>query len=83
MQGAGEKIGGKLEELKGKILKKPEVAEHGHLRQTGELQEREQEGTDPFEDPQQKQAAAKAPEGTAQGDSQAAGENVDNVKTIG
>ncbi|KAF7973363.1 hypothetical protein HWV62_15541 [Athelia sp. TMB] len=81
--GTGEKIGGKLEELKGKILKKPEVAEHGHLRQTGELQEREQEGTDPFEDPQQKQAAAKAPEGTAQADSQAAGENVDNVKTIG
>jgi hypothetical protein len=31
------------EELKGKILRKPDVVEHGHDRRTGELQRKEQE----------------------------------------
>lgn len=38
-----EKIGGTIEEIKGKILNKPDLAEHGHLRKTGELQKREEE----------------------------------------
>lgn len=36
----GDKVGGAMEEIKGKMLKKPEVAQHGHDRKTGELYEK-------------------------------------------
>ncbi|KAH7914324.1 hypothetical protein BJ138DRAFT_1000304 [Hygrophoropsis aurantiaca] len=38
-----DKIGGLQEELKGKMLKKPDVAQHGHDRRTGELKKKEKE----------------------------------------
>ncbi|KAH7920841.1 hypothetical protein BV22DRAFT_1107486 [Leucogyrophana mollusca] len=44
-KGAGfvDKIGGLQEELKGKILRKPDIAQHGHERRTGELKKKEGE----------------------------------------
>lgn len=39
----GDKIGGLTEEVKGKMLKKPEVAQHGHDRRTGELKKKQQD----------------------------------------
>ncbi|KIJ62251.1 hypothetical protein HYDPIDRAFT_114732 [Hydnomerulius pinastri MD-312] len=41
--GFGDKIGGLTEEIKGKILRKPEVTEHGHDRRTGQLKRKEEE----------------------------------------
>ncbi|KZP18489.1 hypothetical protein FIBSPDRAFT_707528, partial [Athelia psychrophila] len=86
--GTGEKIAGTIEEIKGKILKKPDVAEHGHLRKTGELgKQAEAQEPDPFAkgDAEEgfSQPGVVAPEGTAKGERQAAGGNVDGVKTIG
>ncbi|KAI0729200.1 hypothetical protein C8Q72DRAFT_778626 [Fomitopsis betulina] len=37
----GDKIEGYKEELKGKILRKPDVVQHGHDLRTGELKRRE------------------------------------------
>lgn len=39
----GDKLGGLTEEMKGKVLKKPEVAQHGHDRRTGELKKQEED----------------------------------------
>jgi hypothetical protein len=50
-----DKVGGTVEELKGKVLKRPEVAEHGHERKTGELHQKlaaEDEAEDPFAKPE-------------------------------
>lgn len=44
-----EKISGSLEILKGKILHKPEVIEHGKLKKSGELSKEREE--DPFKLP--------------------------------
>ncbi|KAI0314182.1 hypothetical protein OF83DRAFT_1138058 [Amylostereum chailletii] len=41
--GMGEKIAGVKEEVVGKVLRKPETVEHGHLRRTGELKRQEQD----------------------------------------
>ncbi|KAH9829911.1 uncharacterized protein C8Q71DRAFT_818278 [Rhodofomes roseus] len=38
----GEKFEGYKEELKGKVLRKPDVVQHGHDLRTGELKRREQ-----------------------------------------
>lgn len=43
IQGVGEKLGGLTEEVKGKVLKKPEVVQHGHDRRTGELKKKEED----------------------------------------
>lgn len=39
----GEKLGGLTEEVKGKVLKKPEVVQHGHDRRTGQLKKKEED----------------------------------------
>ncbi|KAI6157130.1 hypothetical protein BKA82DRAFT_994451 [Pisolithus tinctorius] len=52
--GFSDKLQGLKEEVKGKILGKPELTEHGRERRTGELKrkEREQADTqDPFANP--------------------------------
>ncbi|KAG1724349.1 hypothetical protein EDB19DRAFT_314643 [Suillus lakei] len=49
--GFGEKLGGLQEEIKGKIMKKPELVEHGRERRTGILKKKEQEQLDDEEDP--------------------------------
>ncbi|KAH9925832.1 uncharacterized protein B0H18DRAFT_841917, partial [Fomitopsis serialis] len=38
----GDKLAGYKDELKGKVLRKPDVAQHGHDLRTGELKRREQ-----------------------------------------
>lgn len=43
IQGLGDKLEGMAEEIKGKILRKPEVVEHGRERRTGELARKERE----------------------------------------
>lgn len=43
IQGVGEKLGGFTEEVKGKVLKKPEAVQHGHDRRTGELKKKEED----------------------------------------
>ncbi|KAG2126937.1 hypothetical protein DEU56DRAFT_534996 [Suillus clintonianus] len=53
--GLGEKLGGLQEEIKGKIMKKPELVEHGRERRTGILKKKEQEQNDeedPFAKPE-------------------------------
>ncbi|KAI9566127.1 hypothetical protein HD554DRAFT_2119585 [Boletus coccyginus] len=52
--GFGDQVGGIVEEIKGKIVGKPEVAEHGRERRTGELMRKERErynAVDPFKVP--------------------------------
>ncbi|KAH9950791.1 hypothetical protein B0H21DRAFT_776470 [Amylocystis lapponica] len=49
--GAGDKFAGIFEEAKGKVLRKPEVVEHGRERRTGELKEKEKAQADQSEDP--------------------------------
>ncbi|KAG1838132.1 hypothetical protein DFJ58DRAFT_709351 [Suillus subalutaceus] len=51
-QGAdfGDKLGGLQEEIKGKIMRNPELVEHGRERRTGVLKKKEQEQQDE-EDP--------------------------------
>ncbi|EIW80385.1 hypothetical protein CONPUDRAFT_165920 [Coniophora puteana RWD-64-598 SS2] len=47
----GDKFAGFQEEIKGKLLRKPDVAKHGHDMRTGELKRREQEealNVDPY-----------------------------------
>ncbi|KAG9311454.1 hypothetical protein JVU11DRAFT_8569 [Chiua virens] len=49
--GLGDKIEGIAEEIKGKILGRPELVEHGREHRTGELLRKERErdnATDPF-----------------------------------
>jgi len=41
--GLGDKMTGLQEEIKGKVLRKPEVAQHGHDLRTGELKRRQHE----------------------------------------
>ncbi|KAH9908242.1 uncharacterized protein B0H18DRAFT_1075866 [Fomitopsis serialis] len=41
-QTTGDKLSGYKDELKGKVLRKPDVAQHGHDLRTGELKRREQ-----------------------------------------
>jgi hypothetical protein len=43
IQGAGESLIGLKEEIQGKILKKPDLVEHGKQRRTGVLKKREAE----------------------------------------
>ncbi|KAJ8475265.1 hypothetical protein ONZ51_g6662 [Trametes cubensis] len=57
----GDKIAGLKEEMKGKILRKPDVVEHGRELRTGELKKKQQEDQD-FD-----------PFGTAGGDDSARG----------
>ena len=40
-QGLGDKVGGLAEEVKGKVLGRPGLVEHGRERGTGERKERE------------------------------------------
>ncbi|KAG1733924.1 uncharacterized protein EDB91DRAFT_1148102 [Suillus paluster] len=49
--GFGDKISGLQEEIKGKIMKKPELVEHGREKRMGVLKKREQEEQDKKEDP--------------------------------
>ena len=42
-QGTGDKLKGYEEELKGKILRKPDVVQHGHDLRTGELKRKQLE----------------------------------------
>ena len=42
-QGTGDKLKGYEEELKGKILRKPDIAQHGHDLRTGELKRKQLE----------------------------------------
>ncbi|EIW75715.1 hypothetical protein CONPUDRAFT_65499, partial [Coniophora puteana RWD-64-598 SS2] len=39
----GDKMTGLQEEIKGKVLRKPDVAQHGHDLRTGELKRRQRE----------------------------------------
>ncbi|KAG6329046.1 hypothetical protein ID866_10042, partial [Astraeus odoratus] len=41
--GFTEKLAGLKEEIKGKVLRKPELVQHGHDRRTGELRKKERE----------------------------------------
>ncbi|KAH7890438.1 hypothetical protein F5I97DRAFT_1782375, partial [Phlebopus sp. FC_14] len=41
--GFGETLAGLQEQIKGKILRKPELVEHGRERRTGELKKKERE----------------------------------------
>jgi hypothetical protein len=52
--GLGEKVEGIKEQIKGKLTKNPDLVEHGHLRQTGQLKEHEEEDTDPIASPEEK-----------------------------
>jgi len=46
----GEKFTGMKEEIKGKVLRKPDVVEHGHQLRSGELKRQEEENdTNPFQ----------------------------------
>ncbi|KZT70586.1 hypothetical protein DAEQUDRAFT_737265 [Daedalea quercina L-15889] len=51
----GDKLEGYKEELKGKVLRKPEVAEHGHELRTGQLKRKQQgeDDVDPFQGTQE------------------------------
>ncbi|KAI0715018.1 hypothetical protein C8Q76DRAFT_444332 [Earliella scabrosa] len=94
-----DKLAGYKEELKGTILHKPDLVQHGHDLRTGDLK-RKQEATDdnnPFQQQddskehsqgtadqrEQAQAATTAPEGTAKAQRQATGANADRVAHIG
>ncbi|KAK4054140.1 hypothetical protein OIV83_001165 [Microbotryomycetes sp. JL201] len=51
----GDKVSGTMEEIKGKILRNPEKAQHGHDMKTGELFEKEKakdDAEDPFAKPE-------------------------------
>ncbi|KAH0828666.1 hypothetical protein J3R83DRAFT_3028 [Lanmaoa asiatica] len=51
MHGLADKLEGVAEEIKGKILRKAKVVEHGRERRTGKLMRKEQEqdiATNPF-----------------------------------
>lgn len=53
--GLGEKLGGMQEEIRGKIMKNPELVEHGRERRTGILKKKEQQQNDeedPFAKPE-------------------------------
>ncbi|KIJ16253.1 hypothetical protein PAXINDRAFT_11283 [Paxillus involutus ATCC 200175] len=53
--GFGEKVAGLKDEIKGKILREPEVTERGRERRTGELKKKEKERDnmfDPFAAPE-------------------------------
>jgi len=91
-----DKIGGLQEELKGKMLKKPDVAQHGHDRRTGELKKKEKEmddQTNPL-DPAQRsgsmkdeksereEAATIAPQGTEEAQEQRDEGNAEGVKIM-
>ncbi|ORY89692.1 hypothetical protein BCR35DRAFT_300114 [Leucosporidium creatinivorum] len=57
-----DKVGGTLEEIKGKILHKPEVAQHGADRKTGALEEKkkvEDDNADPFKKEEDSPAGTK------------------------
>ncbi|TFY77009.1 hypothetical protein EWM64_g7004 [Hericium alpestre] len=52
-RGAGfeDKIGGLSEELRGKVMRKPELVEHGRERRTGELKRKEKAQADAVDPP--------------------------------
>ncbi|KAI0045972.1 hypothetical protein FA95DRAFT_1607272 [Auriscalpium vulgare] len=62
-RGAGldEKMTGVKEELKGRVLRKPDLVEKGRERRTGELKRKQQEEADvsAFEDPGEKEKSGK------------------------
>ncbi|KAJ8582421.1 hypothetical protein M405DRAFT_800332 [Rhizopogon salebrosus TDB-379] len=58
--GLGDKIIGLEEEIKGKVLRKPDLVEHGRERRTGELKKKELEA-DAREDPFAKQGDQSTP----------------------
>ncbi|KAK1229125.1 hypothetical protein PQX77_007830 [Marasmius sp. AFHP31] len=63
-----DKLGGMKEEVKGKVFRKPEVAQHGKDRRTGELKRKEQEedlNSDPFGTAEDKQEETKEREQAA------------------
>ncbi|EIN04657.1 hypothetical protein PUNSTDRAFT_122712 [Punctularia strigosozonata HHB-11173 SS5] len=96
----GDKMEGMKEELKGKVTKNPDRAQHGREMRTGVLKEKhEEDDVDPFASAQDQQqpstpasgaggdsehqrAAAVAPEDTAKGQKQAAGERVQDQRVI-
>ncbi|KAH9920235.1 uncharacterized protein BXZ73DRAFT_80179 [Epithele typhae] len=67
----GEKVDGWKEEMKGKILRKPEVVQHGHDLRTGAVKKQQMEDdSNPFQNADEERAATTAPEGTEKADRQ-------------
>ncbi|RPD65104.1 hypothetical protein L226DRAFT_556117 [Lentinus tigrinus ALCF2SS1-7] len=93
----GDKFAGMKEEVKGKILHKPDLVEHGRELRSGVVKKKQMEDDDsnPFQSAQDSQdedqktdahqevrAATTAPAGTQEGQRQAQGQNTDNVAVI-
>ncbi|OJA16438.1 hypothetical protein AZE42_03804 [Rhizopogon vesiculosus] len=69
--GFGDKLVGLEEEIKGKIMKKPELVEQGRERRTGALKQKELEQddkNDPFAKQESEQAASVSPQKEAPGE---------------
>ncbi|KAI0360667.1 hypothetical protein OH77DRAFT_1393593 [Trametes cingulata] len=94
----GDKLTGIKEEMKGKILRKPDVVEHGREMRTGELKKKQQEQdpnppmsyppamsdtTHPTDKGAREQAASTAPEGTEKAARQQSMGNTDKTSYIG
>lgn len=83
----GDKAGGLMEEMRGKIMHNQEHVHHGHDRRTGELKKREHDedmaNGSPFEKPVQKEEKHEEERAGAAGPEHAGSENVDTQKTIG